>query len=205
MKTMDQTLPEELLLQPDGHLTETALTCVADGELDLLPAIALAHLDECDHCSHRLGEAALLSLAAGEALQAARAPALALVPVPATPAPVAAAPVPTLRRSSWGTPPNPRARRPLPVLAIAAALILALVSAGPALLDALGGVPSTLAGVVTGGQFLLRVGAAFVRAPWAHGSAALLVKLASALVMAAIGLQVARITSRSASWQQGGV
>ncbi len=195
MNTMDHTLPDELLYEPDGHLTETALTCAADGQPDLISAAALAHLDECDHCSHRLGEAALLSLAAGEALRSMPAPAAALVVAPIPELAAVSAPVPTPRR----------VRRPLPVAAIAAALLLALITGGPVLLDALRGAPGTVAGVVTAAPFFFRVGSAFVKGPWVDGAAALFVRCASAVLLAAVGLQVARVKSRSGSWQEGGV
>jgi hypothetical protein len=221
MTTMDHTE----LLQPDGHLTEVALTCAADGELDLLPHEALAHLDGCDHCSRRLGEAALLSVAAGDALralapEAALAFAETVVAEPVAPlvaAPVVAAPMtpsrwgeaPHAPRSRWGeAPQTPRTRRPLPVAAIAVALLVSLVTAGPALLDAVRGVPGTLADIINAVPYLVRVGAAFVRAPWGDG-AALVFRCASVLVLAAVGIQVARIKSRSTmdsgSFQEGGV
>ncbi len=94
-----------------------------------------------------------------------------------------------------------RRRRPFPLAAIAAALVLAVITAGPSVLDTIQGVP----GMIATAPFLLRVVGAFVRAPWGTGSTALLIKCVSALLLAAVGLQVARITSRSGSWQQGGV
>ncbi len=72
MTTMNDTLPEDLVFQPDGHLTEVALTCAADGQLDILGALqqrAHDHLDDCERCAHLLGEAALLSVHAGESLR----------------------------------------------------------------------------------------------------------------------------------------
>jgi hypothetical protein len=203
MTTMKHPLPDALLFEPDGHLTDTALTCVADGELDLVPPTALAHLDGCDLCSHRLGEAALLSVAAGDALvtvssQAARAPVIA------GPAAIVSRPESAGRAA--------KARRPLPVWAIAAALLVSVVTAGPALVDAVRGVPETVAGAVTTMPFLFKVASAFVRVPLESGSLALVVRCVSALMLAAIGLQVARMTSRASSpdagdgsWQQGGV
>ena len=188
MSTTNTTLPDELLFEADGHLTETALTCIADGELQLVAARAVAHLDGCDGCSTRLGEAALLSIGAGEALgsRARVAPALVGARAPA---------------SATAPQSAPKARRPVPVAAIAAALFLAAVTASPALIETQGGVASALRAV----PFLVRVGAAFLRAPWGQGAVALFVKCASALVLVAVGLQVARTRSRSGSWQQGGV
>ncbi len=225
-KTQD-ALPDEVLIAPDGHLTETALTCAADGELELLCAGVLEHLERCDLCTHRLGEAALLSIVASEALgdRAAlvvAAPSAALVAMIPRADPLAVVgrvpvsrgrPQPRPSRSRWETPKPPaqpvsaqrRARRPLPVAAIAAALLIAMVTAGPALVAAVQGVPGLLASAVTAAPFLFRVASAFVRAPWGAGSVAVLIKVGSAVILAAVGLQVARITSRSGSWQQGGV
>jgi hypothetical protein len=204
-KTRD-ALPDAALFAPDGHLTEVALACVADGETDLLCARALEHLDGCDRCTHQLGEAALFSIVAGEALgdraaltvAAPSAALIAMIPQPEvtteTPAPISA-PISAPRR----------VRRPLPVAAIAAALLVAMMTAGPALLSAVKSVPAVLASALAAAPFLFRVASAFVRAPWGVGSVALLVKVVSTVILAGVGLQVARITSRSGSWQQGGV
>jgi hypothetical protein len=193
MTTMNDALPEELLFQPDGHLTEVALAFAADGELDLLQPLhvrAHHHLDDCEHCAHLLGEAALLSVLAGDVLRERPLVqvAVSLVSVPS--------PLPGVAVAS-----GVRKRRPFPLAAIAAALVLAALTAGPSMLDAIQGVP----GMIAAAPFLLRVAAAFVRAPWGAGTTALLVKCGSALLLAAVGLQVARMTSRSGSWQQGGV
>jgi hypothetical protein len=53
--------------------------------------------------------------------------------------------------------------------------------------------------------FLGRVALAIARAPWAEGSAALALKLGSAMVFLMIGLRVARSTRRSDALQEGGV
>ncbi len=70
----------------EGHLTEEALTAMADGQ-DILPAEASAHLDSCGRCAEQLGQAALLSLSVGAALATGaslrRAPAAAPAPLPA--------------------------------------------------------------------------------------------------------------------------
>jgi hypothetical protein len=207
-------LPEALLFEPDGHLTEAALACVADGEIALVPAAAMSHLDGCDRCSHRLGAAALLSLdvsAAAALLRAARPEERSAFP---DPAPVVAPQAALIVTSLEPYPPARSSglwrRRPLPVAAIAAALALAVLTAGPSLVTAIQGVPAMIAGAVEVAPFLVRVAAAFVRAPWGAEPSALLVKGVSALVLAAVGLGVARLTSRSRStmedpWQQGGV
>jgi hypothetical protein len=203
MTTMNHPLPDELLFEPDGHLTETALTVIADGELDLVSPTALGHLDGCDACSHRLGEAALLSVAASEALVLTMGPQAAPNPRPAEPAVAARAPI--VAGPAAITVGAVKVRRPLPVWAIAAALVVSAVTAGPALVDALRGVPSTVAGAVTTMPFLFKVASTFLRVPLENGSLALVVRCASAVMLAAIGLQVARMAARQSSWQQGGV
>jgi hypothetical protein len=209
MTTNDHTLPREVIFGPDGHLAEVALSCVADGQLDLVPAAALAHLDGCDHCAHLLGEAALLSVSAGEALADLAPRSLLAVPVALgeTPKPPARALAPAVVSTPVPTPSaRARARRPLPVAAIAAALLVALVTAAPSLLDAVQGAPGMLSAASSTLPFLFRVASAFARAPWEQGSAGILIECASALVLLMIGLQVARVTSRARSFQrEGGV
>ena len=63
-----EQLPDELVFEPDGHVGEVALSCLADGEVALVPSKALAHIDACEQCTARLGAAALLSIGIGEAL-----------------------------------------------------------------------------------------------------------------------------------------
>jgi len=48
-------------LGDDGHLTETAVDALADGEESLVTVRAKAHLDACESCLGRLGDAAALS------------------------------------------------------------------------------------------------------------------------------------------------
>jgi hypothetical protein len=64
----DDRLPEALIWIDDGHLSEIALTALADGQTGILPADAMAHLEGCDACARRLGEAALLSADTGAAV-----------------------------------------------------------------------------------------------------------------------------------------
>lgn len=106
-------LPDDVLWQGDGHLSSTALSVVADGETSLLSPDALAHLEACADCTTRLGEGALLSVSTGKALAAVAREAVDL----------AAAPRVTPISS------RPPARRPMPLLAMAAALLVALAAA----------------------------------------------------------------------------
>jgi hypothetical protein len=80
--TRNAFLPDEDVWQPDGHLSDVALTVLADGERALLPEAANVHVEACDTCTARLGEQALLSVSLGDALRAApaaRFPVAALV------------------------------------------------------------------------------------------------------------------------------
>jgi hypothetical protein len=54
-----------------GHLNEEALTAAADGELELLSGEAEQHLEACDLCHQRLGDAVLLAMNVHEAMQEA--------------------------------------------------------------------------------------------------------------------------------------
>ena len=65
-----ELLPDEAVFRADGHLGDAALAAMADGQ-DVLPQTASVHLDGCDACTHRLGEAALLSLGTAEAFERA--------------------------------------------------------------------------------------------------------------------------------------
>jgi hypothetical protein len=187
MTTTHDGLPPDLIFEPDGHVTELCLGCVADGELAIVPAGALAHLDGCALCGERLGKLALLALDVGDALRA--------IPVPALAARTEATPVPVSPR---------RARRPLPLAALAVAVVIALVTAGPALLDAAHAVPALVAGMLSWLPIAVRIGAALARgAPAAMGPWALTLKVASAAVFVVAGLSVARVTSRVRSVEGG--
>ncbi len=121
-ENLDQ-LPESLCFEADGHVTDVVVTCLADGEIALIPLAAAAHVDACDACTARLGTEALLSVGATDALLSAnmvRAPAPLLIAAPSSP-----------------LSPSSRRRRPLPIGAIAAALALAVLGALPGWMDSL--------------------------------------------------------------------
>jgi hypothetical protein len=78
-----EKLPREIVW--DGaHLSDLGLTCLADGEVDILERDAIAHADACDWCARRLGKTALLAEAVGagvasvESARSSRAPARAV-------------------------------------------------------------------------------------------------------------------------------
>jgi hypothetical protein len=64
-------LPRELVW--DGaHVSELAVTAIADGQEGILQRDALEHAEACEWCAGRLGRAALLSAAVGQAVVHAR-------------------------------------------------------------------------------------------------------------------------------------
>lgn len=96
-------LPSELLWQDDGHVTNVVVDTLADGQDDVVPAVARDHVDACDLCTQRLGDALLLTVQVGEALQA------------------------TVRSASVSRP------WPIPVPAILAAVVIAALGTLPTL------------------------------------------------------------------------
>jgi hypothetical protein len=111
---VNELLPDDLVWEVEAdapHLSEIALTAIADGEEAILPADARAHAETCDACARKLGEAAMLSSAIGDALRASTSTSI----------------------SSAIESSRPRAR--LPLGAIAAGLALALFGAIPMLLE----------------------------------------------------------------------
>jgi len=98
------TLDNRLLWDEQGHLSELAVTALADGELSLVDPAAVGHADACPACANRVGQAALLALDLSEAL----------LELPARAAPRVVA-----------------KRRPLPLGLLAAALSIALLGSLP--------------------------------------------------------------------------
>jgi len=63
----DRSLPRELVWE-GAHVSEVALTAIADGQQTIVPVDAVAHADACDFCAGRMARAALLSAAVGGAV-----------------------------------------------------------------------------------------------------------------------------------------
>lgn len=175
----DETLAPDLTWQPDGHVTEVALTMIADGEHALVLPGAIAHVDACEACSARLGSAAMLSLRVAD-----EAPLLAEALARATPVPVS----------------SPRTR-PLPVGAIAVALALAALGAAPSLAEVPERLPGLLASVVRLAPMLMRSAVVLVESAPSEIAPALSWVTAAFLMMT--GLGVARAMSRGRSLQGG--
>jgi hypothetical protein len=196
-----ERLPADLLFEADGHVTEVVLACLADGELALISDAAAAHVDGCDTCTARLGTAALRSIGAGEALRELGAMTATTVLVAAeassvSPALQAAAPSQQAALPASSR----RARRPFPIAAIAAALLVAIVAGAPAFLDAAETLPSLLRSV----PVLVRVVVSILRgAPEGLLTVALLLKWVSAVILIMAGFVVARSMTQKRSLQGG--
>jgi len=198
--TMDDQdrLPDDLLFEADGHVTEVALACLADGEIALLDAEAVAHVDGCDTCTARLGAEALRSLVATEALSAVGAAAASEARALVVTSPTALSRPASSRPAS-----SRRARRPLPVLAIAAALVLATAAGAPGFFETAAALPRQLPSV----QILVRVFVVLARStPEGLFTAAVLLRWASAAVLIVVGSAVAlSVTRRRSLQEEGGV
>jgi hypothetical protein len=67
----DEKLPRELVWDR-AHLSDVALTAMADGQEAILGDDAIEHVEGCEWCAGRLGRIALLSSDVGEAMALAR-------------------------------------------------------------------------------------------------------------------------------------
>ncbi|MCK6586814.1 MAG: hypothetical protein L6Q76_04430 [Polyangiaceae bacterium] len=198
----DDKLPPELTWESDGHLTEVALTMLADGEAALLDAGTAPHVAGCEACSARLGAAALMALRVGEELplMAARASleTAATVVSPAMNAVPAQAAI-----SSRAVPTGVRA---LPLRAIAAALVVAAVGSLPSFIAGADELPELLMTLIQG---LVMIGRTVAGVAEGSARGALLVAPAlswlSAGLLVLSGLAVARAMSRRRVLQEGGM
>ena len=159
-----EMLPPDSVFRADGHLADAALAALADGQDALVPLAAGAHLDGCDACTHRLGDAALLSLQAAEAFALA---AVELAPLSAQP------------------------RTHTPVIAILAGLAVALLAALPRLVAAPELVRELPAALPLLARHLVVLARAATAALEAR---ALVLSLVASLVLVITGLFIARST-----------
>jgi hypothetical protein len=152
-------LPDELLWAEGGHASDIVLTAIADGQLEIVPPNARAHVESCTACMQHLGNAALLSLHAGREL-AARAQYDASLA---------------------------HKRLPLPRLAIALGLAVALVGLVPELgrLRAFlaNDAPILARGAGTVGRTLVE----------GHGSAGLVLTYGTSVLLVAMGFVLVRL------------
>jgi hypothetical protein len=66
-----ELLPNELLWEGQ-HVTELAVSAIADGEESSLPRDVVGHVHSCDACAMKLGEIALLTRGVCNAVQSAK-------------------------------------------------------------------------------------------------------------------------------------
>lgn len=173
---MTRQLRDDETFQPDGHLSDAALTALTDGQDEILPQNALDHVGSCDACAERMGDLALLAIQVHDAL-AAR-PELALQPEPA--------------------------RAQFPVGAMLVALAIAVIGAVPTLLSAPGWLAELPGALVRNAPIMLRATVALVRAVSAEASFVTLAWMTAATVLVALGLVVARLAPREARQLGGG-
>ena len=166
-----ELLPRELVWQPDGHLFDTAIAALADGQ-DLVSPEAQSHADMCEQCARRIGEEALASLAVREALVEGQAHAL----------------VASSRRQP----------RPLPVGAVMGALALAAAGMAPVIQDLPQWATETTVLAARVSPVLLRGAIAALRG--IYSSQVVVVSAASLLVVALASFVASRLApSRVAS------
>ncbi len=206
-KRAPEQLPDELVFEADGHVSEVALTCVADGEIAIVPPQALSHLEGCEQCTARLGAAALLSIGVGEALRADEVMAeVALVTraIAARAAPAAFVTATAAKVEQAKEAPSSRRRRPLPRVAIAAALLIAAVAAAPTLLDSAQAWKTWAPSALRAMTLITRVAAMLVRSsPETLGGTATALRWGAALLLIGLGSMVARSMSRRQRLQGG--
>ena len=70
MSTLEQ-LPRELVWTESGHLTDVAITAIADGEEAILPREAFGHLGGCFACAASVERAAVFSARVSRGVRAA--------------------------------------------------------------------------------------------------------------------------------------
>lgn len=158
-------LPEDLVWAAGGHASDVVLTAMADGQIEIIPAVVLAHVDGCRACTTHLGNAALLSIHTGREIA---------------------------RVAPKGAGQLASSPTPVPRLAIALGLIVAVVGLLPSLLDgrstfggakrfAIHDMPLFVSGIGTLGRRLLEPGSP-IGLGLTYGAATLLVIMAFAFV-----------------------
>ena len=183
MKNVEM-LPAELLWEDDGHVTDVVLDALADKEDAIVPQPAHTHLDGCERCLRRLGEAAARSAECGAAL----------VALDAKPASVPASMVPSSGRSSRA-----------PRYAIGAGLFLATLGTIPFLFNLPAFVSDVSFFFSRGVPVLLHMlSRFFVSASSSIDRATLILPGAAALVLVMAGVLVARTLPRSPSLSSEG-
>lgn len=158
-----ETLPEELIWAEGGHASDIALTALGDGQAAILPASVLTHVQGCPTCTQHLGHAALLSLHVARELGTVAAHDHAVATT----------------------------RRPLPRLAIAIGLAVALLALLPSVKD-LGSISTTYTRAAT----LARVLRAVAQAALSPSPLGLVLTYGTAAALVVAGLVVVKLLPR---------
>jgi hypothetical protein len=173
----DEKLPRELVW--DGaHVSDLGLTAIADGQEALVESTAVSHVDSCEWCAGRLGQAALLSEAVGQGVAAA------VSVVERTASSHVSRPV------SWRPLPSGMRPGPKPWRALAAGLAVALLAGLPVLAH-LGRLAALVAVFLTRGLPVLAKGgyalasSSSVRSAWPTAT------LGASALLVVMGLMVA--------------
>jgi hypothetical protein len=171
----DEKLPREVVW--DGaHVSEVALTCIADGQERIVDAGAVQHVLTCEWCSGRLGRAALLSEAVTAGVRQAVAHG---------------------ERSSAVASGAPLRAAPKPWRALAAGVVVAML-AGLPMLGHLGHVATFLSVFFTRGVPVLARGGLALAANESVRGALPVATLGASALLVMLGLAIARSRSRSA-------
>jgi hypothetical protein len=160
-------LPDELLWAEGGHASDVVLTAIADGQSAIVPPAVRAHVERCSSCTTHLGHAALLSLHAGAELEAKA----------------------QHERLTQ--------RRPLPRLAIALGLLVAVIGLLPSAIDADGAVASLRTLATNAPLFLHGLGTLAQRLDDPASAAVVVVTYATAAMLVVLGMAVARIVPKA--------
>jgi hypothetical protein len=161
-----EELPRELVWTGEGHLSDVAMTAIADGEEAILPRDAFGHLGACGVCAAGVENAASLSASVSRALSA---------PIPVE----AAGAVP--------------ARLVFPVWAVTLAIAVAAVAMLPSLAAMRGWMGRLWWAFREGTPLLTRHAASFLPRAWNWLP---VMSLTAAMLLLLVGLSVARLAPR---------
>jgi hypothetical protein len=207
--TDDPKLTDEVAWKDDGHVTDVVVTALADGQREIVPLAAYAHVHRCATCSDRLGQAALFASMVDEALIPESCPAdlpeMALVAtgsddaladtVLATElAVVESDAVSAVASGARELAPASGRRLPLPIPALAAALVVAGLGATPTVLELVPQAPQIFTALVERIPGFLRTVAVLVRtALGSDGSMITVAWAAAGIVLLTFGLLITRL------------
>ncbi|PKN48616.1 MAG: hypothetical protein CVU63_04515, partial [Deltaproteobacteria bacterium HGW-Deltaproteobacteria-20] len=63
-----EMMPIDILWQDDGHVSDVAVDALADGQEAIVPLPVRDHVNECELCAGRFGEAVLLAMQVGQVM-----------------------------------------------------------------------------------------------------------------------------------------